>query len=485
MRITDEMLDRFLDGDVSTAEHQAVLAWLQHDDHLLEFTQRAELHHDLYRTLRRQRLQKEVLSACTDTPWNDASTAPVDGSVARSPNRTTTKSITTLVAFAASVAAVFLIYLFGFQRAPERVDAAPAVARLVYQSNARWLDGNPPQDEAIGTGILHLDVGIARLDFTNGAAVTLQGPARFEIASGTQTRLHHGILTAHIPASAVGFEVETPAMDVIDRGTSFGVSVGADGETDVCVFEGEVEVSLASAAGDQRAQRVTEGTAVRTRPQASEIESVDYEPTRYEDSWPVTTGVLQATGLMKFVSPGPDFVPGRYEDNHHILVFPERSQVLTTADIAVDVATPGQYQRMRNAPQKTLPAGQRVRSYLLQLDPIGEIAKRDTNKARVIGQITFDRPILGLIVRTTKLNATDKLLGHPRGDYGNTRRGIEPPRPDEALETGRDLVTLSDDRRTLSLDLSAGSAVDQIRVIVRENDPSKENDLRDQLASTN
>jgi len=33
---------------------------------------------------------------------------------------------------------------------------------------------------------------------------------------------------------------------------------------------------------------------------------------------------------------------------------------------------------------------------------------------------------------------------------------------------GRDNVTLSNDRRTLSLDLSASSAVDQIRVIVLE-----------------
>ena len=88
--------------------------------------------------------------------------------------------------------------------------------------------------------------------------------------------------------------------------------------------------------------------------------------------------------------------------------------------------------------------------------------------ARVIGQITFDRPILGLIGGTSLLNRTDELLGNPLGDYGSTRRGIEPTRPDDLPDSGRDHVTLSRDRRTLSLDLSASSAVDQIRVLVSE-----------------
>ena len=64
---------------------------------------------------------------------------------------------------------------------------------------------------------------------------------------------------------------------------------------------------------------------------------------------------------------------------------------------------------------------------------------------------------------------TDELLGHPLGDYGGQRRGIEPTRPDDLPDSGRDHVILSQDRKTLSLDLSASSAVDQIRVIVSED----------------
>ena len=60
-----------------------------------------------------------------------------------------------------------------------------------------------------------------------------------------------------------------------------------------------------------------------------------------------------------------------------------------------------------------------------------------------------------------------ELLGHPRGNYGNAPRGIEPSRIKDSTESGRDVVILSEDRRSLSLDLSAGSAVDQIRVVVQ------------------
>ena len=133
------------------------------------------------------------------------------------------------------------------------------------------MDEERSQGDAIGMGVLRLDVGIARLDFANGATVTLQGPAKFEILDTNQTRLNHGILTAHIPESAIGFEVLTPSVDVVDLGTAFGVAVGADGETDVCVFAGEVEVTLSGSDPQSSTQRIKEGKAVRTRAQNNSI----------------------------------------------------------------------------------------------------------------------------------------------------------------------------------------------------------------------
>ncbi|MDP6720433.1 MAG: FecR domain-containing protein, partial [Pirellulaceae bacterium] len=339
----------------------------------------------------------------------------------------------TAIALAVLAAAASLLLVLNWpDTGTQRDNVAPTIATLAYTSHARWGSEERALGDGFGKGKLHLEVGLARLDFRNGATVTLQGPAEFEILSADRTILSSGILTASIPESAVGFEVVTPAMDVVDLGTAFGVSVGADGETDVCVFEGEVEVSRP--VSEDAPQLVREGNAVRSKPDADSIDSVGYSTERYEDAWPVTSGVLQATGLMKFVSPGPDFVPGRYEDSERILVFLERSQVLLKSDLEVNVTEPGQYIRVRRRHKQPIAAGRVIRSYLLQLNPIGEFTRKEVDGARVIGQITFDRPILGLIAKTTLLTRTDELLGHPLGDYGDTQRGIEPTRPDDMAD---------------------------------------------------
>ena len=365
----------------------------------------------------------------------------------------------------ATAASLFIFLPFPETQSQWNSDS-PAIARLAYASHAKWGIKERSQGDRFDKGKVHLETGLARLDFCNGATITLQGPAEFEIVSSDRTVLTSGILTASVPDSAVGFQVLTPAMDVVDLGTAFGVSVGGDGETDVCVFEGEVEVSRTDS--KNRPRLVREGSAVRSSPKAKSIDSVAYATMRYEKAWPVTSGVLQATGLMQFVSPGPDFVPGKIEDSNRILVFRECSRVILKSDLEVDVTEPGQYVRVGRRNKQSIGAGQVVGSYLLQLNPIGEFFRNETDGARVIGQITFNRPILGLIGGTAQLISTDELLGHPRGNYGNTRRGIEPARPDDQPDSGRDSVTLSNDRRTLSLDLSASSAVDQIRVIVSE-----------------
>ena len=375
------------------------------------------------------------------------------------------RAIAATVAVLAAAASLLLFLNWPDTESPRR-GSAPAIATLGYTSHAKWGSEERAMGDRLIKGKMHLEIGLARLDFRNGATVTLQGPAVFEILSTDKTILTSGILTASIPESAVGFKVLTPAMDVVDLGTAFGVSVGGDGETDVCVFEGEVEVCLAE--GKDTPHLVREGSAVRSRPRADSIDTVSYSTERYENAWPVTSGVLQATGLVKFVAPGPNFVPGRFEDSERILVFHESSQVLLRSDLKVNVTEPGQYVRVRRRDKQAIAAGQIIRSYLLQLNPIGEFTRDEADGARVIGQITFDRPILGLIGGTTHLIRTDELLGHPLGDYGDTRRGIEPTRPDDLPDSGRDNVTLSEDRRTLSLDLSASSAVDQIRVVVAE-----------------
>jgi len=135
--------------------------------------------------------------------------------------------------------------------------------------------------ESIEAGHLDLHRGVIRLDFVNGASLAVEGPAKIEVVNKMRVVLHRGVVTATIPESAIGFVVDTDTAHVVDLGTAFGVSVGNDGTTDVCVFEGEVEVSRKGSASSQTTL-VHEGQAVRALEQSSTIDSADYEVTPFE-----------------------------------------------------------------------------------------------------------------------------------------------------------------------------------------------------------
>ena len=64
------------------------------------------------------------------------------------------------------------------------------------------------------------------------------------------------------------FQLITPTAKVIDLGTEFGVTVGPSSDTDVCVFDGEVEVHPGSDHHEKRhadaeAYNLTQGMSVR------------------------------------------------------------------------------------------------------------------------------------------------------------------------------------------------------------------------------
>ena len=333
----------------------------------------------------------------------------------------------------------------------------PSFARISQSVAARGDDGKViVANRRTGAETIRLQQGLLRIDFDNGASMTVEGPAKVELRDLTHAYLHFGVATIHVPESAHGFTVDTADAEVVDLGTAFGLARDQDGRTHVCVFEGEVEVD---------GQRVGEGEAVQTGGKAA-LEHRNFETTRYEKAWPLTAGVLQTTGMMRVVPPGPGLVPGAYEDSSRFVVFLERQHALLEQDLTVDLADPGEFRRLRRQAGPQIAAGTAVRSYLLQLDPVGQLPKNDPGKSRVNGQITFDRPILGVIAGNDKLLATDVLLGHPQGNYGHLPRGAEPPKQKHLELEGRDIVILAADQRTLILNMAAGSAVDQLRVLI-------------------
>lgn len=343
-------------------------------------------------------------------------------------------------------------------------DASQPIAVVTHSVGAYREEGIAVQaGERIAAGPLTIERGVLRLDFARGAKLAVEGPAQIEVVDEMRVVLQSGVITATIPESAIGFVVDTDTARVVDLGTAFGVSVGDDGTTDVCVFEGEVSVRRKGSTTGEPAL-VREGEAVRASESSSTVDSADYEVAAFENAWPVNSGVLQTTGSIRFVSPGPDFHPGNYEDNEHIVVFPECHAVIPDEAFRVDMVDPGEYAKSRYRDKPTLQPGRRLTSYLLQLDayPEGENPNR---RRSVRGQITFAKPIAGVITVDRLLRESEAVFGIPDVEYP-TARTIE-PRPEGDQRPGFDTLILAADQRTLFVELKENPGhLDQVRVLV-------------------
>ena len=107
----------------------------------------------------------------------------------------------------------------------------------------------------------------------------IQGPARLELIGSTRVKLTKGRVRVRITdPRGHGFTVETPQGQVTDLGTDFGVDVAGDTDTDVVVFEGEVNLTYQGilSEGKRREERLFqgEGLNVKTSGESQRIMSI-------------------------------------------------------------------------------------------------------------------------------------------------------------------------------------------------------------------
>ena len=356
----------------------------------------------------------------------------------------------------------------GSQQASGKPAKKKYIARLVQVVKAKWGEENPglKKGSRLSEGKIRIESGLAKLRFSSGAKVTLEGPAEYEIISNDLTRLVSGRLSAKIPKSAIGFKVDTPTARVLDLGTAFGVDVDDQGATEVAVFEGEVEVELPDPTESRQGKRlITHGNSVRTEAGAKEISDALYDISKFRKTWPVTAGMVSTAGMVKFAPPGPLSTLLEHEDDDHLVILPERSSFTVSKKLKVraNITVPGEYSKRGSLETGRIEPGRVLASYLVQFNPVDEgKEKREKKNLRLVGIATFERPIAGVITATGLLRATDKTLGGHSEPLVVKGRGLE-------IGTRRsvDIVTLSDDRKTLVLDLHvSGGQIDQIRVLV-------------------
>ncbi|MGC4016740.1 MAG: FecR domain-containing protein [Luteolibacter sp.] len=91
---------------------------------------------------------------------------------------------------------------------------------------------------------MQFEAGSIEVLYDNGVQFIVQGPADCQILYERQVSAMEGKFVARVSPDAVGFEIVTPHAKVIDRGTSFGVTIDRERQTDVVVYEGKVDLSL-------------------------------------------------------------------------------------------------------------------------------------------------------------------------------------------------------------------------------------------------
>ncbi len=359
----------------------------------------------------------------------------------------------------AAIAAVIMLGLFVMWSLPK---ADESLATVAHQIDASWVGNQKLLPGAqVGKGHLRLAAGVVRLDFAKDVRLTLEGPADLELIGPSETRLHSGKLTANVPPDGIRFQVHTERAKVVDLGTTFGVSVGTNGATDVAVFEGRVAVtSLAS----REEKIIDEGDEVSLNEGSGALTPRKFNTHSFR-GWQVLFGVVNTGGRIRFAYPQSQLNPADVTDADNIVIFPERFATKLRTDFTVSITDPGDYGPDEIiGRKKTLhPDKRRVNTYLIQYHPPQAKDAAKFDQKRFVGEVSFDRPIIAIIADGDQLTASDQVLGKKRFAY--------PQGAERALKNG-DHLSLSQDRRTLKLDWQAtADGVNQIRVIVDVSDP--------------
>lgn len=467
----DDVQDRIiahLNGDTTDDEARELSEWIRESPaNAKEFARISLLHGQLRNLLAGERKAHDSGIMNVSSLKGTDSKVPAKELTTRpgKPGRFLSKrSVAVLAAMAAMVLIALGIYFGRSDLDAPQIAEADGFATIRQLSQVTWKSDVLSENDRVGAQTLELTSGIVRLQFDNGVDITLEGPARYELSSSDKTSLTSGVLVATVPPDAEGFSVDTPSAKVIDLGTSFGVSVGEHGVADVYVFDGEVEVVTEKA---DEARKITEGESIRLDADGG-MRLTEFNAGRFEKLWPISSGIIGSTETFEFVPPWPR--RHRFgSSDEKIFLAPEGFTTRLAEPLKVNISSAGDYTTIEQLTPSELPAGERVRSFMMQYLPTEEAGRRRGKK--VTGSITFEQPVLGLIVLHDELVASNRVGRPPRGPGGPSGPGgpggPSPRRQLELLGRNGDRITLSEDRRTVTVELTAPRrSPDLIRVIV-------------------
>ncbi|MCX6855399.1 MAG: FecR domain-containing protein [Verrucomicrobia bacterium] len=225
------LIQRYLEDQLTEAESAAFLQLLQ--------TQ-PELGDRLLHQLHTDAMLSDIKGL------SESSTLPfqvIDGEAAlpkSTPRRFSLRSLSSVAALAACITLAATWALRFLSPAPDAEATTSAVAVLTQGINLQWEGESHASGSPLTPGWLRLKSGLAQIEFYQGARVTLEGPAAFQLISSSEAYCTSGKLSAHVPPQAKGFRIQTPKGTIVDLGTDFGLDLN-DAASPVHVFKGEIE----------------------------------------------------------------------------------------------------------------------------------------------------------------------------------------------------------------------------------------------------
>jgi hypothetical protein len=168
--------------------------------------------------------------------------------------------------------------------------------------------------------------------------------------------------------------------------------------------------------------------------------------------------VISTTGAVQMPTSIPaDLTLGAHVSGTEISLFSEATSVLTSDPFTVDVINPGLYDQANELSPNHIGSGT-FNSWLLH---VGHLS--GSGSPNLLGSVTFDTDVVGIMVKSTRMGGTDDLFGNPGTDYapGASARGLE-------LFQG-DWLELSGDFRTVTVNFEIRNFIDEIRIITLQS----------------
>jgi ferric-dicitrate binding protein FerR (iron transport regulator) len=186
-------------------------------------------------------------------------------------------------------------------KTPAEVGLAGSIATLIQAADCTWegATAGPRVGCRLQPGTLQLQTGQARILFDSGTELILEGPADLRLHSSTSATLALGKALLRADETASSLELQTPSAVLIELGTEYGVSVGADGEM-LQVYEGEVQRMPRKPGEVAPPEYVKAGEARRARRGAFASQPIAFDAARFVRRVAAPAGQGAAGGLLAY-----------------------------------------------------------------------------------------------------------------------------------------------------------------------------------------